>query len=68
MMAHQNKNKNKFHGEKMQKFIVTYANNQSFTIEATSHADYVAKVKAKFFSIYLQTGRDYSKSAYSEAI
>lgn len=68
MMAHQKKQITNFTGKKMQKFLITYANNQSFTIEAISHADYVAQVKAKFFSIYLETGRDFSKSAYSEAI
>ena len=53
----------------MQKFLVTYANNQSFTIEATCRTDYVAKVKAEFFKIYLATGRDYSKwEHYSQAI
>jgi len=51
----------------MQKYKITYS-NKSFEIEAQNQADYVAKVKAKFFSIYLETGRDFSKSAYSEAI
>lgn len=51
----------------MQKYIIEYS-NKSFEVEAANQQDYIKKVKAKFFEIYLETGVDWSKSAIAFAV
>lgn len=49
--------------------MITYANDKSFTIEASSHADYISQLKSKFLQISFKSGRDYMKEGFhSQAI
>ena len=53
----------------MQKYLIEYANNQSFTIEATDHADYISQLKTKFLEISLDRngryhGRNFMKEGF----